>query len=218
MPWSASRRSGWHALQTRAIGLTFPLDSATQAQLLGITTKVTPTDTLQSIYKEVLEIGVDHYFSGDSSWTGQHILDLRTYAALCPLKHGPGVYQARSLLLAMDTTIVFYTNNCELPVEPSGKRSGPEDEVTEEDEYVGTLKLYPNPSTGSVTVECRLEEGEIAHLQIFDMAGRNVYQRTIQCDTERLEVTNLASGLYQCYLSVNQKPALHQKLVILDNR
>lgn len=219
-------RSGWWCSDLNALfgglafssissGLSYPLDSATEKQLLDISTKVVPTDTLQDLFKTVLEIGIDHYFSGDSSWTSGDVLYLRDVASLCPLKYGPGVYQARSLLLSMDTTIVFYTNSCELPVAPSGRYAAP---AQDENEYHGTLNIYPNPSTGSVTVECQLKDGEKGLLYVFDMTGRSVYQNGISCDTGTIQINNLSEGLYQCYLSIDGKPVLHQKLVIMNDR
>lgn len=189
-----------------------PLDSADQAQLLSITSKVSPKDTLQSLLKEVLEIGIDHYYSGDSSWTSQHILDLRTYAALCPLTYGPGVYQARSLLLAMDTALTFYENPCEQAVVPSGRFAAPNEPPKRES---NKLMLYPNPTTGAVTVVCNLEEEDKAELQVFDMSGRQVYRTNQVCGNAVVELDGLNNGLYHCRLVINGTTSLSEKLIIL---
>lgn len=192
--------------------LAFPLDSATEKHLLDANTKVVTADTLQSLFKEVLRIGIDHYFSNDSTWTGSDILYLREVAALCPLKYGPGVYQARSLLLSMDTIIVFYANDCELPIEPSGKRDGT---APTEREHHGTLKLYPNPTTGSVSIECHLNDEDVAELRVLDMSGRVVYRDENVCGPNAIILNGLSEGLYHCVLIVNGKASLSEKLVIL---
>ncbi|MCF8275576.1 MAG: T9SS type A sorting domain-containing protein [Flavobacteriales bacterium] len=206
--------TAYRDLDSIAGQLTFPLDSATEKHLLDVNAKVVATDTLQSLFKTVLGIGVDHYFSNDSSWTGSDISYLREVAALCPLKYGPGVYQARSLLLSMDTTIVFYENVCELPVEPSAKRAAPEPDP-QHDAYVGTLKLYPNPTTGIVTIECHLQEDDRAELMVYEMTGRRVYSNTRVCGSDALQLNGLSEGLYHCVLIINGKAALTEKLVIL---
>ena len=193
--------------------LSFPLDSTNEAQLLGITTKVTPKDTLQSLLKEVLEIGVEHYYSGDSTWTGQHILDLRDYAALCPFKYGSGVYHARTLLMNMDTNIVFYENVCEQAVAPSGRYAAPDQ--PQERQGVQKLRLYPNPTTGTVKIECSLKENDKAELNIYDMSGRRVYNNTNVCGPNALRLEGMSEGLYQCVLIINGEASLSEKLVIL---
>ncbi len=194
--------------------LSFPLDSASKAQLLGITTKVTPKDTLQSLLKEVLEIGVDHYYSGDTSWTSQDILDLREYAALCPFKYGPGVYHARVLLLNMDTSLTIYQNICEEAVAPSMRLAAPIRPEKEEADNHG-LKLYPNPTTGAVTIDCQLKDEDVAELRIFDMSGRQVYRNNEVCGANTVELQDLSEGLYHCVLVINGNATLSEKLVIL---
>ena len=81
-----------------------------------------------------------------------------------------------------------------------------------------TLKVYPNPSTGTVTVE-GMENGT---LQVFDLYGREVYSelRTIGRTREYAPTTNpelhlefLPDGLY-LLRAVTAVGSLHQTLVI----
>ena len=167
---------------------------------------------MQSLWKEVLAIGLQHYYTDDTSWTAQDILDLRTYSALCPYEYGPGVYHARTLLLAMDTMMTLYFNNCELPTESAQRLAAPE---TAPEPYRGTLKLYPNPTTGSVTIECHLEDEDVAELMVFDMSGRRVYRNGNVCGASNVVLNGLSEGLYHCVLIINGKASLSEKLVIL---
>lgn len=78
------------------------------------------------------------------------------------------------------------------------------------DEYNTSLFLYPNPSTGSLTVELSDDTHQaIIEIEIFDRLGKLVYYRKNQ--SKELDLMALPKGLY--FLRVNQK---HSQSFILS--
>lgn len=77
------------------------------------------------------------------------------------------------------------------------------------------LRLYPNPTTGFVTIDCQLEDEDVAELRVFDMSGRQVYRDNEVCGANTVELQDLSEGLYHCVLVINGNATLSEKLVIL---
>ena len=67
------------------------------------------------------------------------------------------------------------------------------------DEYTvseGTVKVYPNPTTGSVTVEQQGFDGQQVLCRLFDMSGRQL--RSFEENNSQFEVDlgDVAQGMY----------------------
>ena len=59
-----------------------------------------------------------------------------------------------------------------------------------------TLKLFPNPAKGFLSVYCEgVAETGIAHVRLFDAAGRQVLDSSMRGPLKQLDVTSL-NGLY----------------------
>lgn len=56
------------------------------------------------------------------------------------------------------------------------------------------LLLYPNPSTGSFTVQ-KTQEG-VLHMQIFNMVGKEVYQAYLSAPVTEISLPSVPSGVY----------------------
>jgi hypothetical protein len=79
------------------------------------------------------------------------------------------------------------------------------------------FRLYPNPSTTSVTVEYTVADNDNADLTLLDMSGRVILtQKLVSGDhaTTTLNVAELASGLYYSDLRVNGLSVKKDKLVV----
>jgi hypothetical protein len=60
-----------------------------------------------------------------------------------------------------------------------------------------SIKIYPNPTKGDLTVEImNLPEGKTANLRLYDMSGNLVLQKTNITDTEYLNISNRPNGIY----------------------
>ena len=60
-----------------------------------------------------------------------------------------------------------------------------------------SIKIYPNPTKGDLTVEImNLPEGKTANLRLYDMSGTLVLQRTDVNGTEYVSIGNRPNGIY----------------------
>lgn len=71
------------------------------------------------------------------------------------------------------------------------------------------FRLYPNPASGSVTVEWQAENASTEQLVVWDVLGRDVIRQTLVSgeglNTTSINVAALGSGLY--LIQVGQQPA-----------
>lgn len=62
------------------------------------------------------------------------------------------------------------------------------------------IKLYPNPANDVLNIEL---DGEATYVRIMDMAGRVIHQERGLGNMLRLDISNLAEGMYSLELGVN---------------
>ncbi len=86
-----------------------------------------------------------------------------------------------------------------------------------ENEYVGSINLFPNPNVGTFSLQ--YENGINAEVSfvIYDAIGKNVYEELLQDGMVTKELNlSLSSGIYEWGLSVNNTYINKGKLVIYD--
>jgi len=72
------------------------------------------------------------------------------------------------------------------------------------------IKIYPNPATTAITIEC---PGQPApRLIIYDPAGKMLLERTLNEDRNMIDISELAEGLYLLQLA-GEQGTVWQKLV-----
>ena len=60
-----------------------------------------------------------------------------------------------------------------------------------------SVKIYPNPTKGDLTVEIQnLPEGKTANLRLYNMSGNLIIQKKDVRGTEHLNIGNQSSGIY----------------------
>lgn len=62
------------------------------------------------------------------------------------------------------------------------------------------IKIYPNPAVNTLTVNLN-DDVANANIDIYNTAGQTVYTAAMQGNTQNIDITNLAPGMY--YLSVS---------------
>lgn len=67
-----------------------------------------------------------------------------------------------------------------------------------------TFKMYPNPSSGSVTLQWEQADIEACRLQITDISGRTVLQMQLRPESNSLQVNGLTPGIYLIRTDKNQ--------------
>jgi hypothetical protein len=83
--------------------------------------------------------------------------------------------------------------------------------VTEPD-TPGQISIYPNPSTGLITLE---SENRIQRIAVFDALGQLVYQENAQSQTQvQLDISHLPKGLY--LVQVEGEGVVGSRKVVLE--
>lgn len=74
-----------------------------------------------------------------------------------------------------------------------------------------SLSVYPNPSTGRVTVEYTLEQGAAVNVTVTDLVGKTVMQQSLRTasgvQTETIDLGNLSNGMYLLKLDAGDRQA-----------
>ncbi|MDX1904320.1 MAG: GEVED domain-containing protein [Thermonemataceae bacterium] len=78
-----------------------------------------------------------------------------------------------------------------------------------------SVELYPNPATTSATIRLAGNDGETNTVQIFDMAGRNVYSANVESNkNHELDLSRFEKGLYLINISTASGVVERKKLVV----
>jgi hypothetical protein len=82
---------------------------------------------------------------------------------------------------------------------------------------ISTSHLYPNPTTGQISIVADLSEGQNGTLIIFDLAGRKVasWQMTGGQSVYTFDVSMLPSGTYIYQLSTSDKMIATERMIII---
>ena len=171
---------------------------------------------LNSIIKAVFP---DSTFAADSTrkadYTITQLSTLETIAAACPLEYGLGVYVARAMLSSRDTVIYTALNDCEkAPVTPSERLAAPEQDEEEGD--INSFNLYPNPNSGTFTVNVDISETDKAELTVWNISGQALVKRVLQPGKSGLSL-HFSQGLYLYTVTVNGLPKWSGKISVVTD-
>jgi len=85
----------------------------------------------------------------------------------------------------------------------------PKAEITAEEKVYGetlkdfTVRIYPNPTKGELTVEIQqLPEGETATLWLYSMSGSLISRKTGVSDIEHFNISRQPAGIYLLKIKV----------------
>jgi hypothetical protein len=162
------------------------------------------TNLLERNEKRVNEIEINHLLTG-SGYSDNEILELRALAIKCPFNDGKAVYRARNLLAEVDSFNTEYLNDCEqmVALELRSMETNA-DSSTENAKFV----IYPNPSTGLITISCSLEDsGNQYNFEMFDMVGKAI-------QSAEINIEKLNNGVYFYVLS-NESGAIESGKIVL---
>ena len=148
----------------------------------------------------------------DMTFTSAEYTSLETIAELCPYEYGPAVYMARAMMLRSDSIPHLYSNICEANG-GSFRWGNEQEEQNSEIENHLEFNLYPNPNTGAFTVWLHMNDEDVAHIQVWNMAGQRVYNTPLNNGTNALNI-NVAQGLYLYAVTVNGTPKWTGKVAI----
>jgi hypothetical protein len=157
--------------------------------------------------KNFNSIYLSHSDSLVTSYTETNIDELYLIANQCALEGGNAVYQSRNLLQSIENRVIEFSDSCE--TESINKKS-----IKMIDNI--PLKLYPNPSSGNIILECNLSE-QSAELIIYSLTGEPKIKYFIPSGTKIMNINaeSLQAGMYLYELNVNEKPQQKNKLTII---
>jgi len=72
----------------------------------------------------------------------------------------------------------------------------------QEEEMEHSYKLYPNPNTGSFTLDMDIAETDVAYMDLWSISGQRVTSSVLQSGSNALHF-DLATGLYLYRINVN---------------
>jgi len=151
--------------------------------------------TINTIYLETIERDI---FEFDASQKQS----IEYIAGLCPLIGGEAVFKARSLLSLYNFNFIFDDHNLCL-------QQGLQYRIAKQNDHAqapkAVLKVYPNPTSRSVTIDLQSELEGTFNLRILSLTGQTVYElnSTLNKNTIDLESVNLSQGIYLVELRHN---------------
>ena len=143
-------------------------------------------------------VGVQYKFSPSE------VNQLRSIAYQKPLLGGNAVYDAR-IMLWTEVQDTFSVALFRAPIHKT--------ELKKQSNF----KLYPNPNTGTMTLDYNIEGTDLALFCIYDIAGRLIKQQTLnsQNNTMLIDAQELKGGVYYYLIKQNNVNLKTEKLVIV---
>ncbi len=84
-------------------------------------------------------------------------------------------------------------SNCGLAVGPWFDCRKPFHNAVEDELTIGTISLFPNPSTGVFTISGATQQSTF---YLFDVEGKIVFQKLLPSSTETIDLSKHATGIY----------------------
>lgn len=89
----------------------------------------------------------------------------------------------------------------------------PGDNLNIEEQTESLVEVFPNPTSGDVTVKLPIHE-EYAQLTIIDYSGQIVYDSKINNSVNQINLSHLSTGMYLVNVILDSGELLNSKLVI----
>ncbi len=81
------------------------------------------------------------------------------------------------------------------------------------EESLNQIKVFPNPSAGSITIEYYTED--IGRIDIINYLGQKIRTFELNNTAGKVELENLEMGVYTIYLHKNGVFKMHKKLIVI---
>jgi len=165
---------------------------------------------IESSEQNVNEIYLQTIAQNISTFSTSQLSTLRSIASQCPYVYGTAVFKARSLLALVDTTVYDDSTLCTVQSRKMQVKQ------TASRQQSVSAKLYPNPSTGIVTVAYQLSGGE-GTLQIFDVVGQMLAEFKLDGSktTMDFDISKLCCGAFEYRISETNGATNYGKFIII---
>jgi len=133
--------------------------------------------------------------SGRYELSAEQIYDLQQIVIQCPYTGGPSVYKARSLYLLSDETADWDDDAICISNGVQPRKALPESQFA----------LFPNPTTGKLTLKYRLGEEEKGLLNVYNTLGVLVFSAPLNNEEKQIDMdlTMLKPAMYHYKIMVN---------------
>jgi hypothetical protein len=169
----------------------------------SINSALNPICTKDQNQKTVNEIYFRSWDQGQVWFAPQDSATLLSIALTNPQEGGEAVYSAR-VMLGLDQE--EYGNASSMRI------AHIENSATEE-----AFKVYPNPASDNVTIDYKLDDGQIGNYEIINLSGQRVQSGYLQSGTtsQQISTSQLSVGVYTVKLTVDGEMIGNEKLVII---
>ncbi len=170
-------------------------------------TNITPDNLSETNDQLITEIYL-HTWATDEfvAFDGDQLNTLLNVAYQNPLSGGDAVYDAR-VLLGLDLDDFYAEDEARL----SKSTTPNSDQVST---HFG--KIIPNPNNGTMQFMYKLDDGERAKIEIYDVKGHLMKFYALQSDQtlQNIEMTDVDCGIYFYRFTVEDRIVLSDKIVI----
>jgi hypothetical protein len=80
--------------------------------------------------------------------------------------------------------------------------------------YDKSMKIFPNPSKGEFFIEFAKTDG-FKSLKIFDIRGKQVFQKLLRNSKEAIDLSNFGGGIYLLQFQYKDE-LIHAKIIIQE--
>lgn len=112
------------------------------------------------------------------------------------------------ILKQMDSSSHFYNTDVRIGYSIRCVKNNTENGI-ENIILIKELKIYPNPTTYNITIDCTEKENK---LYIYNLLGELVFQQQVNNEINEINVSNLQTGVYIIKLE-NEQGTIQQKLI-----
>ena len=143
--------------------------------------------------KTINEIYLNTIALGTVMFDPVQLTQVENIAGQCPLSGGNAVFEARGMLKMVKDTTFNDTDICDR-VEPRSNDNKDTDVIISS----GEIKVYPNPTKGTIHLELNRETESNREFLLYDMTGKFVTSYLIPKGQKRVNfnIVTLQSGIY----------------------
>ena len=192
----------------------FHVDTLVLAYQLNLL--IAPENQIEQNRKELNRLRILSLTQPDFAATPALTAPLVQLAEQCPLSGGPPVHSARGWLFSYPD-VEYAWNQCDtlrLSVDSTQLKQAP----TQSDKSFAGFRLYPNPTTGQVSLELEHELEAPYSVNVLDLTGRSVFIQQFASENKAvvLDLKGLQAGAYLCRVSQGGRLIGVQKIVLIQ--
>ena len=186
-------------------------------EIAGVDQQEINENTINGLYLKWQRFGIDSLSSEDSAAIG-------SLALQCPWIGGSAVYKARMMYaLFVNETYddIDICNNAGVYKGGNGifdEQNAAIAMLHFPSSYEKQIAVYPNPTTGKITVKYLMNGDEVVHFEVLDLQGRLIKEAQLNpmMGAQTIDLGNPAAGTYYYRLVVNGIQKTTGKLILVN--